>query len=165
MVLPVSRSPASSASTPSRSRASAKAGSAATRWPTRSLKLRVRVMVHLLRCISCISWGAPAPLVGGPQGLGGLDILLLAALGPAGQQDDELRPVAGEIDPVARPPVQPVLRDAVADRLAVSEKAALEAGQGHDNLGGGLCVEAGEPVGEGAGTLLVGVVAQLHRRP
>jgi hypothetical protein len=84
---------------PSRSSASAKAGSPATRFRTSSLKSRVTAIACSLS--SCRRL-AP-PLVIRPQLFRPFDVALLALLGAAREEDHQRLAVAPEIHPVARP--------------------------------------------------------------
>lgn len=97
--LPASTSPASMASMPSRSSASPKAGSSATRFCTSSLKLRVNATASLRSSRP----RTPSSVVR-PQRLGRLYIAPLAPLRAAVQEDHQHRAVLAELHPVSRPP-------------------------------------------------------------
>src|SRR5712691_11756319 len=109
-------SPASMVSTPSRSSASAKAGSAATCRCTSSLKLRVSGILRLLFLCAAL-----AVAIVRPQRDRGRDVALLPFLGAAGQQDHQHLAIAPEIHPVARPKIDPVFEHPLAYWLHVRE--------------------------------------------
>src|SRR5258708_2447479 len=96
MVFPVSTSPPSIASTPSRRRASANFLSPLTCFCTSSLKLFVLAISRLRSAPFTL-----ALLVVLPKVMGRIDVTLLAFLGAARQQDHQGIAVAPEIKPVA----------------------------------------------------------------
>src|SRR5580698_7367720 len=97
-------------SMPSRSSASAKAGSRAIRFCTSSLKSRVNAIARLRSTRRRFS----PPLVVRPQFFRPLDVALLALLGPASERNHQRLAVAPEIHPVARSPIDPVLEHPLA---------------------------------------------------
>jgi hypothetical protein len=79
-----------------------------------------------------------------------LDVLLLTALGAAAQQDDEIVSIPPEVNSISRTKVQADLQNATSDTFDVRCVALFEAGEGHIDLRGCLCIETVEPVFEGA---------------
>src|SRR5437879_3466956 len=120
MVLPVSTSPLSIASTPSRRSASANFLSVLTRPCTNSLKLFV-FAIFRLRSISCTL----AALVVLPAGMCRIDVALLPLLGSADQQDDDRLAVAPEINPIAGTKIDPILQHAFPTPLMMENCPAL----------------------------------------
>src|SRR5262245_31471060 len=106
IALPVSSSPDSSASTPSRSIAARNGASRRARAWMVSLKPRVSGMSCLLSL---------ARLVIRPASLGGLDVLLLVRLGAARQQDHQGPAIPSEVDPVAGAKVDPMFQHTLAN--------------------------------------------------
>jgi hypothetical protein len=66
-----------------------------------------------------------------------IDIALLPLLRAAAQEDHQRLAVPPEIDAVARPEVDPVFQDTLADALHVGEIALLHPGDGARHLGAG----------------------------
>ena len=99
----------------------------------------------------------------GPTLLSGLNVLVLAFLGAASQQDHECLPLPAEINAVTWPEVDLVLPNADAFRLR--EISLLQARQCDRNFGGGRCVERVEPVRERFVTVSVNVAAELDHSP
>src|SRR5260370_14803851 len=149
-------SPASMMSTPSRSSASAKAGSAATCRCTRSLKLRVSGILRLL-----LPRAALAAAVIRPKLDRGFDVALLALLGAAGQQDHQHLAVAPEIHPVARPEIDSIFQHPLAYRLHIREVALLKPGNRHGDFCPCRRIQALEPPLERALPVRGEVVADL----
>src|ERR1700709_612756 len=100
-------SPVSIVSMLSRSNASPKAGSLATRFCTSSLKLFVNAISTSCTALPRLSFRRPSELVARPMLLRVGDIARLALLGAARQQDHQHIPVPPEIYPIARPPIDP----------------------------------------------------------
>src|SRR5271166_1209300 len=121
MVLPVSRSPLSIASMPSRSRASANFESPLMWCSTRSLKLFVCAIARLRS-----TQPALALLVVPPIGVGCIDVARLPLLRAAREQDHQRRTVLPEINPVARAEIDSVLEYAFTDRFDAREVALLQ---------------------------------------
>src|SRR5215469_10303800 len=117
MTLPVSRSPASNSSIASLRRASRNAGSRSARALTVSLNSFVSAMSSCL-FLAC--------LIVHPSSKCRIDILLLTALGPSTQQNDEVVPVAPEIDSIPRAKVYPKLENSAADAFDVRDVALGE---------------------------------------
>src|SRR5260370_34702354 len=143
MVLPVSRSPLSIASMPSRRRASANFESPLMWCWTRSLKFFVGPIARLRAALSAL-----ALLVVLPIGVGRIDIALLALLGAAGQQDHQRRTVLPEINTVARPEIDPVFAHALADRFDAGEVTLLQPDDGARDLGSRYRLQIRKPRGE-----------------
>src|SRR5580692_4331116 len=133
-------------SMPSRSSASAKAGSRAIRFCTSSLKSRVTAIARLLSPSRRL---AP-PLVIRPQLLRPFDVALLALLGAAREQDHQCLAVAPEINPVARSPVDPVFENSLPYPLRVRGVALLQPHKRDRHLGCGRCIKIGEPASKRA---------------
>src|ERR1700733_12583449 len=102
-------------SMPSRSSASAKAGSRAIRFCTSSLKSRVNAMACLRSSCRRLS----PPLVVHPKFLRPPNVALLTLLGAAREEDHQGFAVAPEINPVARSPIDPVFEHPLAHDLRV----------------------------------------------
>src|SRR5688572_4833239 len=136
MVLPVSTSPFSSVSIPSRNSASAKAASRATSLCTSSRKLTVLAISHLLA----------RPVVPPHRGRG-LDVTLLPLLAASGEQDHQRLAVSPEIQPVTWPEIDPVLQHALSDRLHVRKIACFHSRDGGRHLRPCDRVQTAEPNG------------------
>ena len=75
-----------------------------------------------------------------------LNILLLAALGAAGQQKNDFVTVASEIDSIPRSEIHSALQDTAADALNVRKVALRKACESDRYPGGTLRVETFEPI-------------------
>src|SRR5437016_4589305 len=144
MVLPVSTSPLSIASTPSRSRASANFLSILTRFCTSSLKLFVFAMVGLRSTSPALT-----ELVIFPVAMRCIDIALLPLLGPAGQQDDDCLTIPSKINSIARTKIDSIFQYAFSHRFDIGEIALLHAGKRAGDLGAGCRIHFLEPLGKG----------------
>src|SRR5579862_5021464 len=113
MVLAVAISPPSMHSTPSRRSSLRNLGSRSTRARMVFLKSRVRAMVVLLFSLFIIL----------PAVESRLDVLMLAFLGTAAEQNDEAVSVLAEINAVAGPEIDAALEYAGTDTLDVREVA------------------------------------------
>jgi hypothetical protein len=84
------------------------------------------------------------------MGQGGFDIPLLACFRAAAEQDDKAVAVLAEVDAVAGAEVDLVFDDPAADAFEVGRVSLTDARDGNRDLGSRLCIEPGEPLGEGA---------------
>src|ERR1700686_2735120 len=118
MVLPVSTSPLSIASIPSRRSAFANFLSAFTRACTNSLK-------GFVLAIICLRLAPPALalLVVPPIGPGRFDIVLLPLLCPTRQQDHDRVAISPKIDSVARAEIDLVFQHTFSDAFHIREIA------------------------------------------
>src|SRR5208337_4365616 len=156
-IRPGATSPSRSACSASVRRAVLKAGSRAARAVTVSRKSLVRGMARSSRAV-----GPFALFVVAPSFLGGGDVAVLPVLLAAAEEKDQLRPVEGEIDPVAGSEVDSGLMDAFSDRLHVRLEAGLELRHRSGDPGGGAVVQGVEPRGEGAVAVAVLVLTRLR---
>src|SRR5438876_1143025 len=114
----------------------ANAGSRRTRSSKISSTGRVRgALLMVLRSF--------ALFVVGPAALRIRDVALLPPLRTAAEQQDKPVAVLGEVQPVARPPVDPPFGNTATNRLHVAEVAFLHAQQNDADLSSGLPVEIG----------------------
>src|SRR5665811_1465093 len=130
IVLPVSTSPESIASTPSRRSASANFASPLTWCCTSSLKLLVLAIFVSLQRMPRFASFVVLPITDRR-----VDVALLPLLRSARQQDQQCLPISREIDPVSRPEIDLVFQHALADGFYVGEIALLHPGDGPYNLG------------------------------
>lgn len=86
-----------------------------------------------------------APLVVFPQCNRLIDVFLLALLAATTEQDNDLQTVFGQIDTVARPPVDLVLANA-AELLHMGQIALLHPGSGDTDLGSSHRIKGGKPL-------------------
>src|SRR5690606_19073106 len=124
--------------------ACAKAGSLCTRAATVSLKSRVSAM-----SLCSFGGGCLAALVVLPQRHRLVDVLLLALLGAAADQDDDLQTVLAQVDAQPWPPVDLVLPNA-AKPLDIGQVALLHSAYRHTHLGGRDGLQRLEPRRKGA---------------
>jgi hypothetical protein len=88
-----------------------------------------------------------------------IDITLLTALRSARQQYHQHSTIAPEIEPVARPPIDPQFKHTFPDWLDVRKIALFQTRQGYNYLRCGLAIEAGDPSFEGAASVFGHIVA------
>src|SRR5450759_1398222 len=157
IVLPVSTSPESIASTPSRRSASANFASPLTWCCTSSLKLLVLAIF-----VSLSAYAALASFVVLPIGDRRVDVALLPLLRAARQQDQQCVPVAPEIDSVSRPEIDLVFQHALADGFYVGEIALLHPGDNASNLGARYRVQIREPFSERLAAIRSHVITNLE---
>src|SRR6266700_34004 len=161
MVFPVSTSPLNIASMPSRSSASANFLSVLTRACTSSLKGFVFVMTPLLSARPALL----APLIVEPVVLGCANVPLLPLLRPTGQQDHDRVTISPKVNSIARPEVEPVFQNTLADALHIGEVALLQAGYCAPNLGTRDRIQFREPIREGLAIVRSNIVTDFeHRR-
>jgi len=86
-----------------------------------------------------------SPFVVLPVGYGGGDIVLLALLGAAAEQDDQPLAILAEIDPITGAECDPEFENAGTDAFDVREITQRKPGQSRRHLRGGLRVQAVEP--------------------
>ena len=92
------------------------------------------------------------------------DIGLLPLLGPAHEEDDQFIPVLGEMEPISRPPVDPVFAKPAADLLDVRQIAQVQPDDGRRLFGRGrsLNIEIVEPTPERAKTVFPNIFLNNH---
>ena len=94
-----------------------------------------------------------------------VDVSLLAFLGAARQQDHQRLAVQSEINPVARPKVDAILKYAFADRLHVGKIALLQADDRACNFGSRNSFQICEPPGERFSAIGSHVIANFGHWP
>jgi hypothetical protein len=97
-----------------------------------------------------------------PKGGSSFDIALLAPLGAAGEQNHQNIAIASEIQPVAGPEIDLVLKYAFANRLHAREIALLHAGNCDRDLRACYWIEIRKPFGERAFTVVAEIVANFE---
>src|SRR5690349_4399437 len=157
MVLPVSRSPLSIASIPSRRRTSANFASRLTCSCTRPLKL-FDLAIPQFRSMS----SALARLVVAPMGMRRVDVVLLALLHAASQQDHQIWTILTEVDTITGPEIDPVLEHAFADRLHAGKVALLQPDDCARHLGARDCVDLRKPFRERRTAVRGDIVADVR---
>src|SRR5580658_4339189 len=136
MVLPVSTSPASRESIPSRSNSLRNAGSRRT---------RARIVVLKLRVNGTEVASFLALLVVLPASDGGLDVSLLALFETTAQQQNQPVAILAKINAVARAEVQLVFENPGSNAFNVREVAMRHADHGSCRLGGRGSIQSVEP--------------------
>jgi hypothetical protein len=96
--------------------------------------------------------------------MGRIDVAPLAFLGAARQQDHQSIAVAPEINPVARPEIDPEFEHALADRFNAGEITLLQAYDGARDFGSRGHLQIREPFGGRLLTASSDVVANFRYR-
>jgi len=91
-------------------------------------------------------------------------IRLLTLFGAAGEKNDQPVAIATKIDPIARPEIEPVLQNALADALDVGKIAKSDARQAHGDLCGSNSIKPGEPERKRAFPGLFQIFDDVHCR-